>query len=95
MSTTVIHSDLPDDLINLAEGIQLDALLDHPATVNQAIRFICACRKALMEVPPEQIDDDLARTERVITRLYDRLGFERRQAAYADGAYHSSAPHLN
>lgn len=90
-----IHSDLPDDVIDLAAGVNLDALLDHPATVNQSIRFICACRKALMEVEPDQIDDDLAKSERVITRLYDRLGFERRQQAYADGAYHSSAPHLN
>jgi hypothetical protein len=95
MSTPAIHSDLPDELIDLASGIHLDALLDHPATVNQAIRFICACRKALMDLPPDQIDDDLAQSERVITRLYDRLGFERRQAAYADSAYHSSAPHLN
>jgi len=95
MNSSGIHSDLSDDIIEMADGVAFDALLDHPATVNQCIRFICAARKALMEVPPEQIDDELTKTERVITRLYERLGYERRQAAYAEGAYHASMAPLN
>ena len=81
------HSDLPDEVINLAEPINLALLLDHPATVNQAIRFICAARKAILDVPHDQLDPDLVQVEQLISRLYEKIGYPRRQRAYEKGAY--------
>lgn len=84
-----MRSDLSDNIINMAEDINLSALLDHPITVNQTIRYICAIKKALLSADASELDDDLTEIERIITRLYEQLGHERRCQAHNDPTYRS------
>ena len=85
-ATPTIHSDLPDDVIDLSGDINIDTLLDHPYTVDLTIRFVCSLRKRLLSAD-RIADPDLLTIESIVSRVYDRIGSDRRQRAYDDPQY--------
>jgi len=87
MKTEDIKSDITEDVLSIASDIEFDALLENRYTANTTIRFVCAVRKALLECAPEALTPEMALSEQLINRLYDRLGHERRGVAYADQTY--------
>ena len=68
--------------LDLAAGIELDLLLEDPLTADHTIRFICALRKTLVNTDANALSPELREVEQSVTRIYEHVGFARRQAAY-------------
>ena len=71
-----------EDALNIAAELQLDTLLENPATANATVRYISAIRKSILDCPPDALTPEMARYEQLISRLYERIGHLRRTAAY-------------
>lgn len=82
-------STISETILQLAADVDLDTLLEYQHTAAPTIRFICAMRKALLELTPDQLNavPSLARCEQLFSRLYEGIGYEQRSMAYTDNSY--------
>jgi hypothetical protein len=72
-----------ETILEMAADLQLDILLESPVTSDLTIRYICGARKSLLEMPQDQASPELVDAERLLTRLYHRIGYERRNLAFS------------
>jgi hypothetical protein len=76
MTTTQIT----EETLSIADDLTISELLAQPELADVTVRFICGVRKTLFSHTPE---GGLAEIESLISRIYHRLGNERRSAAFA------------
>jgi hypothetical protein len=81
MITKTQTSTLTEEALSLADDIRLSDLLDNTTLSDLTIRFICGARKAMLENAAAGADLEL---ENLISRLYHRIGHERRSTAFAN-----------
>lgn len=80
MTTTVTR--VSEDALTIAADIEFDLLLEEPLVADHTIRYICALRKALLGADPKTLNSAMRELESTINRIYDRIGYSRRQEAY-------------
>jgi len=73
---------LPEGVLQLAADLQLDTLLECPHIADATIRFICSARKYLLEAPEVISDPEVTEAERLLSRLYHHIGYDRRNLAF-------------
>jgi hypothetical protein len=73
---------LPEGVLQMAADLQLDTLLECPHTADATIRFICSARKYLLEAPEVINDPEVTEAERLLSRIYHHIGYDRRNLAF-------------
>jgi hypothetical protein len=73
-------------VLELADQLRLDVLLECPTTADSVIRFICITRKELLEAAEMTNTPEVVEAERIVSRLYHLFGYERRNLAYQRNA---------
>ena len=68
---------------NTGDEVTLQELLEYPSTTDVTVRFICALRKCLGKA--ESLTDEEIEAELEISRMYHRLGWDRRKEAHEKG----------
>lgn len=81
-ATPSTSSEFSSAVLELADQLRLDVLLECPITADSVIRFICIARKELLEAPELAESLDVVEAERIISRLYHLIGYDRRNLAY-------------
>lgn len=83
VATPISAQNQPSEsILEMAADLQIDALLESSITADVTIRFICGVRKSLLEAPQAQTSPELVQAERLLTRLYHHIGYERRNLAF-------------
>jgi len=70
---------VPEEVLVAADDLTISDLLAQPELANVTIRFLCGARKALLDSNPV---GELAEIETQISRIYHRVGYERRCEAF-------------
>lgn len=85
--------EAPDsELVELLDQVSLGEMITNPALQDLMIRFLSSIRKALLDVPPEQIERSALLAARIY-RANDLISKERREAAYDNGIKAARSPY--